>query len=107
MQQHLSARNNIFYVYFFNITRVYSSSLLCSIVGRNRLPFSRYIQILYIFAQILKCFVLFSTFLCSFSEKSHPRPYFLEWALHKLFLQKKKNQKRILQSICTEHDMIF
>ena len=46
--------------------------------------FSKYFQILYIFAQIFKYFALFNiflTFFCLFSEKSHACPYFLEQAL--------------------------
>ena len=43
--------------------------------------FSKYFQILYIFAQIFKYFVLFELFLCSFSEKSHPCSYFAEETL--------------------------
>ena len=38
-------------------------------------PFSKYFQVLYIFAQIFK--YILSTFLCLFSEKSHPCHYFI------------------------------
>ena len=46
-----------------------------------RCPFSKYFQILFIFAQIFKYFALFChflTFFCPLFEKPHPCPYFLE-----------------------------
>ena len=47
-------------------------------------PFSKYFQILYIFAQISKYFALFKHFFCPFLGKSHACPYFLELALGNL-----------------------
>ena len=44
-----------------------------AIITNIRPPFSKYFQILYIFAQIFKYFALFDLF-CPFSEKSHIGP---------------------------------
>ena len=44
-------------------------------------PFSKYFQILYIFAQIFKYFALSQHFLALFLKNRYPFPYFLEQAL--------------------------
>ena len=44
-------------------------------------PFSKYFQILYIFAQIFKYFALSQHFLALFLKNPYPFPYFLEQAL--------------------------
>ena len=41
-------------------------------------PFSKYFQILYIFAQIFKYFALFQHFFVLFLKNCYPCPYFLE-----------------------------
>ena len=58
----------------------FSSNLLRVIIACNHLPFSKHFQILFIFAYF-QIFWPFSTFLCPFSGKSHPCPYFLRQAL--------------------------
>ena len=47
-------------------------------------PFSKHLQILYIFAQISKNILPFLTYFSLFSGKSHACPYFLEQALGNL-----------------------
>ena len=41
-------------------------------------PFSKYFQILYIFAEIFKCFSLFQHFFALFLKNHNPCPYFQE-----------------------------
>ena len=55
--------------------RTYSSSLLHAILHVISCSFSKHSQM----------FCPFSIFLCPFSEKLHPCPYFLEWALEVYF----------------------
>ena len=58
------------------ILPVHCVQLLLAIIW----PFSKYFQILHIFAQIFKYFALFNIF-CPFSENLHPCPYFQEKTL--------------------------
>ena len=94
MQQHLSARNNIFYVYFFNITRVYSSSLLCSIVGRNRLPFFKIYSNFVHFCPNSQMFCPFFNISVLFFWKITPTPLLFRMGPAQIIFTEKKESKK-------------
>ena len=71
---------------FLSINRAYFSSLLCAIIARNHLLFFKIFSNFVHFCPNFQVFCPFSTFPCPFFEKSHPCPYFLEYALIKISL---------------------